>query len=161
MISRDPDVGPTPVPTPPPKHRLLVDFPVIVTVPMQWGDLDLYGHVNNTVFFRLFETARIAYLERCGMIETYDRDRIGAILHSTDCRFRRALGFPDTVQVGGRAASVERDRFTMAYRIVSLQQDEIAGEGSGVIVSFDYAKREKTALPASVRKGIEEVERGR
>jgi acyl-CoA thioester hydrolase len=148
-----------PQPTQPKPHHLLADFPVVETIPVQWGDMDAYGHVNNTVLFRYFETARIAYLDKCGFLESYDRDRVGAILHSTDCRFRRALIHPDTVQVGGRAVSVDRDRFTMTYTVVSLVHDDVVAEGSGVVVSFDYTKREKTALPEAVRQGIEELER--
>lgn len=72
-------------------HPELAGFPVVVTLPVQWGEMDAYGHVNNTVFFRYFETARIAYLERCGFTRTWETARVGAILHSTHCRFRQAL----------------------------------------------------------------------
>lgn len=146
-------------PSQPKPHSLLADYPVVETIPVQWGDMDAYGHVNNTAVFRYFETARIAYLDRCGFLESYDRHRIGAILHSTDCRFRRALIHPDTVQVGGRAVSVDRDRFTMTYMVVSLVHDDVVAEGSGVVVSFDYNTREKAPLPESVRKAIEQLER--
>jgi acyl-CoA thioester hydrolase len=141
-----------------PTHALLADYPVVVTIPVQWGEMDAYGHVNNAVLFRYFESARIAYLDRCGFLKAYDEDRIGAILHSTDCRFRRALQYPDTVQVGGRAVSTDRDRFTMSYCAVSLTHDEIVAEGSGVVVSFDYRTRQRTDLPDSVREGIEKTE---
>ncbi len=135
-------------------HELLDGFPVIVRLPVQWGEMDAYGHVNNAVLFRYFETARIAFLERCGFLEAYERDKIGAILHSTDCRFRRALRYPDTVLVGGRALDVSEDRFTMGYRVVSLEHDEVVAEGAGVVVSYDYVRKAKTALPEEVRRRI-------
>lgn len=135
-------------------HELVGGFPVVVQLPVQWGEMDAYGHVNNTVLFRYFETARIAFLERCGFLASYDTDRVGAILHSTDCRFRRALYFPDTVLVGARALDIAGDRFTMGYRVVSLEQHEVVAEGSGVIVAFDYAAKAKTNLPETVRDGI-------
>lgn len=135
-------------------HELLDGFPVIVQLPVQWGEMDAYGHVNNAVLFRYFETARIAFLERCGFLEAYERDKIGAILHSTDCRFRRALRYPDTVLVGGRALDVSEDRFTMGYRVVSLEHDEVVAEGAGVVVSYDYVRKAKTALPEEVRRRI-------
>lgn len=138
---------------------MLGGFPVVVELPVQWGELDAYGHVNNAVFFRYFESARIAYLERCGLIETYHRDKVGAILHSTSCRFRRALFYPDTALIGARVTQIEDDRFTMAYRVVSTAQGEVAAEGVGVVVVFDYHRREKTAIPDPVREGIAAVER--
>lgn len=139
-------------------HPLLPGYPILVTLPVQWGDLDAYGHLNNTVYFRMFESARIRYLEACGFIESYEQDRIGAILHSTDCRFRHALNYPDTVVVGGRAIDVQEDRFTMAYAVVSEALQKIAAEGTGVVVSYDYRRRTKTELPDAVRAGIEIVE---
>ncbi len=139
---------------PPP---LLSGFPVVAEIPVQWGEMDAYGHVNNTVFFRYFETARIAFLGQCGFLDSYDNDGIGAILHSTECRFRRALHFPDTVLVGARAAEISDDRFTMEYCVMSMSQEAVAAEGSGVIVSFDYAGDRKVPIPANVRRGIDRL----
>lgn len=139
----------------PPTHPDLEDWPVVVEVPVQWGELDAYGHVNNTVFFRWFESARIAFLDRCGMIETMDRDRVGAILHSTGCRFRRPVFFPDTVLVGGAADDVGEDRFRMRYRVVSRAQDAVAADGDGIIVAYDYSARAKVALPPDIRRRLE------
>ncbi len=144
--------------TPGDGHPHLAEYPVVVRLPVQWGEMDAYGHVNNAVFFRYFETARIAYLERCGFVESYDRERVGAILHSTQCRYWRPLFYPDTVSVGARAEAVEEDRFSMRYRIVSDAQAEVAADGAGLIVSFDYRARRKTPLPPRVRELIAELE---
>jgi len=135
-------------------HPALSAFPVVIRTMVHWGEMDAYGHVNNTVFFRYFETARIAYLDRCGFLAAYDRDHVGAILHSTSCRFRRPLFYPDDVLVGARTIDVSDDRFTMGYRIVSLAQNAVAADGTGVIVSYDYGANTKTALPAAVRAGV-------
>ena len=139
-------------------EALLVDFPIVVRVPVHWGEMDAFGHVNNIIYFRYCETARILYFERCGFMASYEDDHIGAILHSTSCRFRRPLHFPDTVLTGTRVTDLEDDRFTMAYRVVSLDQQAIAAEGSGLIVSYDYTGREKTSLPDPVRGRILELE---
>ncbi|HEX9631226.1 MAG TPA: thioesterase family protein [Gemmatimonadales bacterium] len=123
-------------------------------MPVHWGEMDAYGHVNNTVFFRYFETARIAFLDRCGLLASYDRDGIGAILHSTDCRFRLPLFYPDDVLVGARTADVSDDRFTMSYRIVSRAQNAVAADGTGIIVAYDYRGGRKVPLPAAIRAGV-------
>jgi acyl-CoA thioester hydrolase len=140
------------------RHRLLDGFSVHVTIPVQWGEMDAYGHVNNTVLFRHFESARVAYLVTSGFEGTWQHDGIGAILHSTSCRFRAPLFYPDTVQVGTRVRVVERDRFTMEYRVVSLGQDAVVAEGEGIVVAYDYTRNEKTELPAVVRARIREVD---
>lgn len=141
-----------------PAHDELEGFPVVVRIPVQWGEMDAYDHVNNTVFFRYFESARVRYLERCGFVESRERQGVGAILHSTDCRFLRPLVYPDTVLVGARAAEVSEDRFEMEYRIVSLDQDAVAAHGRGLVVSFDYGAGEKAPLPEAVRRGIDRLE---
>ena len=135
-------------------RELLSGFPVVIELPIQWGEMDAYGHVNNTVFFRFFESARIAFLDRCGFLAAYHELQVGAILHSTACRFRRPLLYPDTISVGARASEVLPDRFVMEYKIVSHSQDEVVAEGTGTVVSFDYNKGSKSDLPEMVRKGL-------
>lgn len=142
----------------PATHPLLTGYPVVLTIPVQWGEMDAYGHVNNAVFLRYFESARVQYLDRCGFLASYDRDGIGAILHSTDCRFRRPLFYPDTIQVGCRATDVADDRFTTRYRIVSLAAGAVAADGSAVVVSYDYRANGRAELPAQIRRLIAQLE---
>ncbi|HET7039895.1 MAG TPA: thioesterase family protein [Gemmatimonadales bacterium] len=139
-------------------HPDLAHFPVVVRAMIHWGEMDAYGHLNNTVFFRFFETARMAYLERCGFLATYERDRVGAILHSTDCRFRAPLFYPDDVLIGARVLDVGADRFRMGYRVVSVSQNRTAAEGTGLIVAYDYKAGSKVELPEAVREGIRRLE---
>jgi len=141
-------------------RELLSGFPVVIELPIQWGEMDAYGHVNNTVFFRFFESARIALLDRCGFLAAYAELDVGAILHSTACRFRRPLFYPDTISVGARATEVLPDRFVMEYKIVSHSQNEVVAEGTGTVVSFDYTTRSKTDLPEMVREGLARLDRG-
>ena len=133
---------------------VLEPFPVVIRIPVQWGEMDLYGQVNNTVLFRYFESARIVYLERCRFLESYDLNKIGAILHSTECRFRQPLHHPDEVLVGAHATRVDKDRFTMSYLVFSQATSQVAAEGSAIVVSFDYQSRTKVPLPLSVLEGI-------
>lgn len=135
---------------------LLQGFPVTVTMDIAWGEMDAFGHVNNVVYFRYFENARIEYLQRIAFAEARG---IGPILASTHCRFRRPLTFPDRLQVGIRTTEIGDDRFTIEYRLVSQRLGEIAAEGGGVVVSYDYQSARKTPLPAEVRTAIEELER--
>lgn len=67
--------------------ELLAGFPVRVEVPVAWGDMDALGHVNNTVYFRYFETARIKCFAELGLGQIEQSDDVGPILHSANCRF--------------------------------------------------------------------------
>lgn len=135
-------------------HAALDTYPVVTDVPIRWGDMDAFGHVNNTVFFRIFEVARIAYFDAVGF---RGQAGVGPILASTSCRFRRPLAYPDTVRVGARATDVQEDRFTHEYLIVSRTQDAIAATGEGVIVAYDYERARKASIPADLRARIQEL----
>lgn len=137
---------------------LTTDFSVVIEIPVAWGDMDAMGHVNNTVYLRYFETARIAYFERVGFLDEMARSGVGPILASTRCRFRRPLTYPDRVWVGAGARELEADRFLMLYRIVSDALGQVAAEGDGVIVSYDYRQKRRAALPDAVRERIESLE---
>ena len=137
---------------------LLRGFPVVVSIPVQWGEMDYFRHVNNTVFFRYFESARMAYFERVGFWEHMDETGVGPILASKRCRFRLPLTYPDTVSVGAGVPEVEGDRFLMKYVVVSHSHGKAAAEGEGMIVSYDYRKLAKAPLPEVIRRRIDDLE---
>lgn len=141
--------------------RLASGLPLVIEIDVAWGDMDAMAHVNNTVYFRYFESARISYFERVGFLEEMERSGVGPILASTRCRFRIPLTYPDRVYVGTGARDLEEDRFLMTYRIVSQSANAVAAEGDGLIVSYDYRNRRKASLPPEVRKRIEALESGR
>ncbi|HYJ79401.1 MAG TPA: thioesterase family protein [Longimicrobiaceae bacterium] len=141
-------------------EELLAGFPVVIELPVFWGDMDYFRHVNNIVFFRYFESARIEYLQRIGFREEGAAGRAGPILQSTHARFRRPLAWPDTVAVGARTVEVGADRFTQEYRLVSRAQGAVAAEGGGVLVAYDYAAMRKVPLPERVRGAIRALEGG-
>ncbi len=135
----------------------LDDFHIRVEIPIAWGDMDSFKHVNNTKFFKFFETARIRYFEEAGFIETMQKDAIGPILATASCKFIKPLFYPDTVIVGTRVTSVESDNFMMEYIIVS-QSKGIAAIGDSKMVVYDYKSSEKAPLPDSVRNKIREID---
>ena len=84
----------------PSEATLLSDLPMRVTIPVAWGDLDALQHVNSTVYFRWFETARVALFRRVGWLGEGRADGVGPILARASCVFRLPVGFSDTVEVG-------------------------------------------------------------
>jgi acyl-CoA thioester hydrolase len=137
---------------------LLNSFPVVITFPIAWGEMDAFQHVNNSVYFRYFESARIAYFERLEFMEHMQATGVGPILASTQCRFRIPLTYPDTVRVGAKIADIGADRFVMRYAVVSQRLQKLAAEGEGVIVSFNYRASQKAPLPEVIRQRIAALE---
>jgi acyl-CoA thioester hydrolase len=140
------------------KDELFKTFPVIVTQPVVWGDMDSYRHVNNVVYFRYFENARLEYFKRIGWFEIEKATGIGPILASTQARFRRALTYPDTIHIGTRLLDMKDDRITIEHHIVSDALDEIATIGQGIVVAYHYATGNKVSLPEELRRNIARVE---
>jgi acyl-CoA thioester hydrolase len=134
----------------------LQDYPVVVKQDVRWGDMDAFQHVNNTVYFRYFESARIAFFEKVGFVRTEGGDTdIGPILAETSCRFRRPLTYPDTLHIGVQVTEMANDRMTMKYVVWSTKLNCVAAEGAGTIVAYDYQYNPKAALPRPVRQAIE------
>lgn len=138
--------------------ELLAGFPVIIEIPVAWGEMDAFQHVNNIVYFRYFESGRIAYLERTGLMEEMAALGVGPILASVSCKYRFPLTFPDRLLVGTRVGAINVDRCVMHHRVVSTRHRKVAAEGEGVIVCYDYQQQQKVALSAAVRARIEAVE---
>lgn len=136
----------------------LAGYPVVLDVPVAWGDMDAFQHVNNTRYFRWFEDGRIAYFGRIGAIEVMEQTGIGPILAATQCRFRLPVTFPDRVRVGARVTELAEDRFTMRYVVVSERHGKVAAEGEGTLVAFDYRAGRKAAYPEELRRRIAEAE---
>lgn len=129
-----------------------------ITLPVQWGDQDAYGHVNNTVFFRWFESARVDYLGRCGLWGTRESNGIGPILANISCNYRAQLTSPDTVEVSARVTRIGRSSISMEHEVRSQRQNRVIADGSSVIVTFDYQKQQPVPVPDEVRRAIETLE---
>src|SRR5688572_16059049 len=82
------------------------DYKCVIKWPVQWGDQDSYGHVNNTIYLRWFESGRIDYLTRIGFDGWMTKHKIGPILAAVNCNFRQQLKFPDTVVIGSRITHI-------------------------------------------------------
>jgi acyl-CoA thioester hydrolase len=138
---------------------LLKDYPVIVEFPVAWGEMDAMNHVNNIVYFRYFESARIAYFEKIDVISYMTETGIGPILATTSCKFKIPLSYPDKVLIGAKVVSIEEDRFVMNYLVVSAKHQKVAAEGDGVIVTLNYREGKKVTVPEVVRQKILDIEK--
>lgn len=129
-------------------------WPARIDVRVAWGEMDAYLHLNNTVYFRHFESVRMAYFEEIGLVELMEKDSIGGILSETRCRFKAPVTYPDTLAVIGRTGDIGEDRFTMNYEIHSEKLGRVAAEGNGTIVIYDYKALKRIAMPDALRSRI-------
>ncbi|OEF23522.1 acyl-CoA thioesterase [Vibrio rumoiensis] len=137
---------------------LLDGFPVITEIPVAWGDMDALQHVNNVMYFRYFETARIDYFKRINLMENIAITQVGPIVSETSCRYKMPVTFPDTLLVGSKITDLQSDRFTMKYQVVSKKYNKVTTLGSATVVMFDFKSNQKASLTPEVLAIIQQLE---
>ena len=138
-------------------HEALRGYPVVIELPVQWGDMDAMRHVNNTVYLRYFESARIALFERLGYLEVMDQTGVGPILGSICCHFKFPVTYPDTLWAAARVTDIAEDRFTLRHIVVSQRHQRVTTESDGVIVTYNYRTQKKAPIPGALLARIEEI----
>ena len=139
-------------------NELLKDFTVMVDLNIEWGDMDALRHVNNIVYFKYFQVARIAYFEKIASDGVLREKRIPLILASTQCKFIYPLAYPDSISVGVRVDAMADQYFTMKYAVVSHKHQRLAAIGDAKVVMFDYVNNKKASIPDEIRKTIIDLE---
>ncbi len=136
----------------------LKDYPIVLTLPILWGDQDAFGHVNNVVYFRWCESARVAYLDDTGLQDLMTKDNLDPILASIKCDYLKQLNYPDTVRIGARITRIGNKSVTMEHAIYSDALQAIAAKADSVVVVFDYKEQKSCAIPADMREKIAAIE---
>ena len=132
-------------------------FPVLVSLPVQWGDMDAAQHVNNVNYLRWGESARIGYFAEMGMDLSFS-EGVGPILGYQDCKYIFPMTFPDTAIIGCRTVSIAEDRFTMECKVFSEQHQRISAISKQVIIPYDYSTLSRAKMPEEWQAAIRRIE---
>ncbi len=136
----------------------IAELPVALRLPVQWGEQDALGHVNNVVYFRWFESARIEYLNLLDIEHIGKQSQLGPILAATTCNYRRQIHFPDTVWVTASVDRVGRSSMVVAHTVYSERRAAIVAEGTATTVLFDYVAQRPVRIPGELLKRLEQIE---
>ena len=135
-------------------------FPVTIRQPVQWGEQDGFGHINNMYFIRWFESARIAYLRNCGVQLT--AEGIGPILAAVNCNYRKQVKYPCSVIVGSRITAIGRSSMSMEHALWIETKDgqvgDLAANGNSTVVMFNYHQEKTVAVSNEIVAEIERLE---
>ena len=135
-------------------------YHVVIELPVLWGDEDAFGHVNNTVYLRWCESARVAYLQRIGLWQWDRGDGIGPILASISFDYKRPVNYPDTVRIGVRVVRIGNSSFRMDHLITSQASGAVVASAESTMVAFDYRNNAPVRVPDEVREAIARIENG-
>ncbi len=122
-------------------------------IPVRWGDMDYYGHVNNTVYFRYFEQARVEWIENLGFPVSPNQPS-GAVIVNADCTFRIPVNYPATVEVRVFAGHPGRSSVMTWYELYVVGDERLYAEGGAKVVWMDTTSGKSAPLPDSLREKI-------
>ncbi|MDO3381985.1 acyl-CoA thioesterase [Gilvimarinus algae] len=134
------------------------NFPVTIDIDVQWGEMDAFGHVNNAVYLRYFESARIAYMRHVAGRGVFDLSRILPVLADTSCRFLRPLRYPDHITVGCTITELHEYGFSQEYEILSAEQQRVVTTGVARIVLLDKHSQQKALVGPELHDEIKLLE---
>lgn len=129
-------------------------FKQFIQLPMQWGDMDMLGHLNNVIYFRYVESGRIAYFDALLDDKTDTWGGEGPILAEIQCRFIRQLRYPAQLEIGTRVSRIGSRSLALESAIFVQGELSVAASSRAVIVWFSYSRQEATAIPQSLRERI-------
>jgi acyl-CoA thioester hydrolase len=139
--------------TPHPRSHYL-HFSCIAT---RWSDNDVYGHVNNVVYYSYFDTVVNRWLIEAGALDIHSGDVIGLVVE-TQCHYFAPLAFPQTLDAGLRVAHLGRSSVRYEIGLFAAGDAHCAAAGHFVHVYVDRASRRPVALPAAVRAALEPLQ---
>jgi acyl-CoA thioester hydrolase len=139
--------------------RLRTDFPALRTITTRWSDEDVYGHVNNVVYYSYFDTAVNGYLLDVTGTDIRRLDAVGLVAE-TQCEFLRELGYPADVQVGLSVTRLGTSSIVYRLGIFQGDSDEPAAIGRFVHVYVDAQSREVTPVPDVIRAAVTPLVQG-
>jgi acyl-CoA thioester hydrolase len=133
-------------------HR--AQFRHFIPLPVQWGDMDMLGHVNNVIFFRYAESGRIAYFDQMlgGDPDIWGGE--GPILAEIQCRFIQQLRYPARLEVGTRAAKIGSRSIALECAIFNEEADTPVATSRAAVVWFNYREQRATPVPDALRATI-------
>lgn len=137
-------------------QEFLKQYPIIISQAVQWGDMDAAQHINNTVYFRYFESARIEFFNQIGFMDFSGENSVGPILAETSCQYKAPLTFPDNIKITARILpdSFTEYGFTMQHVVYSEKLRRIAAEGTSRIVCYDYKFKQKSLISNELREKL-------
>jgi acyl-CoA thioester hydrolase len=122
----------------------------------RWADNDVYGHVNNTVYYEWFDSAVNSWMVDQGMLDIADGDPI-ALVVETRCTYAAPLAFPQEVEVGLLLAELGRSSIRYRIGVFAAGADCAAAEGEFVHVVVDRATRRAVEIPPEWRERLETI----
>lgn len=132
------------------------DFHYFLKIPTRWMDNDIYGHVNNVVYYSYVDTVSNSYLIEAGGLDIHSDTVIGIAVES-HCNYYKSLEFPDTVDAGLRVGHLGRTSVRYEIGLFSETSEEICAAAHFVHVFVDRETNVPVPIPGKLRSALERI----
>lgn len=122
----------------------------------RWSDNDIYGHVNNVVYYSWFDSAVNAYMIEQGGLDIHGGDIVGFVVESS-CTYNSPLAYPDPVEAGLRVGRLGRSSVRHEVGIFRTGAEEAAASGYFIHVFVDRRTNRPVEIPADIRAALEKL----
>ena len=129
------------------------DFPHVLAITTRWMDNDVYGHINNVVYYSFFDTVVNRYLIEQGALDFTNGATIGLVVE-TKCNYFQPIAFPDTVHAGLRVAHQGTSSVRYEVGLFRNGDDTVSAQGHFVHVYVDRATNRPVPLPEVLKKAL-------
>lgn len=124
-----------------------------MTIPIRWGDMDAMGHVNNTIYFRYMETARLQWMGELGM--PANPHGVGPVIVNAFCNFLRQLEYPGDVIVRSYVGALGQRSFDIYHEMLRTDGGEtVYANGGATVVWVDFPAQRSLMLPEHLRRRL-------
>lgn len=133
-----------------PKPSRRADFKLFSRITMRWNDNDVFGHVNNVVYYSWFDTAVNRFLIDRGLLEVASSEIVGVVVEN-GCRYHSEIAYPGDVELGLRIETVGRTSVRYAIAVFREDEDIAAADGHFVHVYVERATMRPVPIPERTR----------
>ncbi len=135
---------------------LRTDYVWFTDIPTRWHDNDIYGHINNVVFYAFFDTAVNRFLIEEAGLDIHKGAQIGLVVE-TSCQYFSPLSFPQSLEAGLKVAHIGRTSVSYDIGVFAKNTDKTAARGRFVHVYVDRESRRPMPLSAPLRRALETI----
>ncbi|MEE4661185.1 MAG: thioesterase family protein [Halieaceae bacterium] len=135
---------------------LRADYPVFYPISTRWSDNDIYGHINNVVYYSYFDSVANQYLIEEGGLRIPDDPVVGYVVNS-GCNYLRALAYPDRLEGGLRVEKLGNSSVRYGIGVFRQGEDTPAAFGHFVHVFVDRASNRSVPIPEGIRAALARI----
>ena len=132
------------------------DYPVVYPITTRWSDNDIYGHINNVVYYSYFDTVANNYLIEEGGMQIPDDPVVGYVVNS-GCNYLSSIAHPDAIEGGLRVEKLGNSSVRYGIGIFKVGEDTPAAYGHFVHVFVERAANKSVPIPDSIRAALERI----